>query len=352
MKSKAVIPLVIGVVIGLMAVKFGLNVIKKAKGSTASETVVVAKADIPALQPITADMLTTKQAAKSLLPKGCFSDPKKVVKRVTNSRVHAGLPLLSSMLAPPGTAPGLPVRIKPGFRAVSVKIDEVTGVAFQLKPGDFVDVIAVMKVPKEMLFGDLPETVSRTIIENVEVAAVGRSLESDEETDRGKPAKSATLLVKPEQIPRLHLAQTLGKITLSLRGSLGNEAAKMVYARQSELFEELGFKTRQNKMKERSGKSSPNVAPIQLGGKTDTGWAVTVVNGDSVDSVVYENDSSMKTKTVPKRGSTRGRRSGSSSQSPLTSMTAENLQTLAAQENGNKEATSKDEENKAPNSTE
>ena len=144
---------------------------------------------------------------------------------------------LWSMLAPPGTPGGMVGRIPPGYRAVSVKIDEVTGVAYQIKSGDWVDVIVVMDVDSGGM-GRSKHTVAEVILQNVQVLAMGRSVggSPDERGASTKPAKSATLLVRVEEAPRLHLAGTRGKITLAMRGSDDEITDDPVVADSSELF--------------------------------------------------------------------------------------------------------------------
>lgn len=219
MRSKAIIPLVVGLGVGLVALKLGVDAVRNAQGSQAAPVeieVVVATVDIRPTMQITPDVVVVKKTPKTpLLPPDAFSRIEEVVNRVTSKTVTAGMPLSPAVLAPEGTTPGLSVKIPEGHRAVSVKIDEVTGVAFQLLPGSFVDVLVVMDVTR----GRKKETMSRVILQNVQVAAVGQLL-GDPHDESGAPtrAKSVTLLVRVEDVPKLHLAQTKGKVTLAMRG--------------------------------------------------------------------------------------------------------------------------------------
>jgi len=223
MKSKAMIPLVLGLVIGLAALKLGMDAVHKAEGGqTASpETeVVVAAVDIGATMEVRPDAVVVKKTVSTpLLPSDAFGKIEDVVGRVTNKTIPAGTPLIPALLAPEGTVPGLQVTIPEGYRAVSVKITEVTGVAYQLVPGSFVDVLVVMDVKSAR---GKKQTMSRVILQNIAVAAVGQVRGDVAETESGRsgsiPAKSITLLVPVEDVPKLHLAQTKGKITLAMRG--------------------------------------------------------------------------------------------------------------------------------------
>jgi hypothetical protein len=110
-------------------------------------------------------------------------------------------------------------------------------VAYQIKPGDWVDVLVVMDIKGG---GKQKETIAEVILQNVEVAAVGRSgstTGSDGKPTR-RPAKSATLLVPDEEVPKLHLAATRGRISLALRGD-DDSLSERHTASMSETFESL-----------------------------------------------------------------------------------------------------------------
>jgi pilus assembly protein CpaB len=235
MKSKALIPLALGLVIGLVALKLGVDTVRKAKGTqtaTREIDVVVATVDIgPTLQ-ITPEMVVVKRTVPTpLLPRDAFTKTEEVVKRVSAKMIPAGTPLAASLLAPDGTLPGLQVKIQEGYRAVSVKIDEVTGVAYQLLPGTFVDVLVVMEVNRARQ----RETISRVILQNIQVAAVGQVLGKPGEETGSAHAKSATLLVLAEDVAKLHLAQTKGRITLAMRGGEDEMITSESNALESEL---------------------------------------------------------------------------------------------------------------------
>lgn len=224
MKGKAIIPLVLGLGIGLFAVKVAVDAIKKARGSTPAQTtiqVVRAKLDIDIYQAIAPEMVELVDTVEnSLIPEHTrLTSLEDVVGRVTAKAIPSASPILTSMLEPPGTPPGLLWRIPRGYRAVAVQIDEVTGVAYQIKPNDWVDVNFVMDVVSRGRDRG-KETISGVLFQNVQVALVGRSTprQQTEGTTRAKAAKSATLLIKKGEVKDLHLAQTKGKITLALRG--------------------------------------------------------------------------------------------------------------------------------------
>ena len=83
------------------------------------------------------------------------------------------------------------------------------------------------------------ETVAEVILQNIQVAAIGQTTteQSAESGQKVKPAKSATLLVTEEEVPKLHLAATRGKLTLAMRGDQDQATGKTAFARGSEVFD-------------------------------------------------------------------------------------------------------------------
>ena len=241
-KSKAIIPLALGLVVGLAALKLGVNAIQKAQGRqvVAPEIeVVVATVDINPTVEIRPDMVVVKKTVRTpLRPTDAFTKIEEVVGRVTCKTFPAGTPISPALLAPEGTLPGLQVKIQEGYRAVSVKIDEVTGVAYQLLPGSFVDVLVVMDVRR----GRRTETMSRVILQNIQVVAVGQLLGGTKDEGGSSRAKSVTLLVRVQDVPTLHLAQTKGRITLAMRGTEDELVANAVGALESDV---LGMKPKE-----------------------------------------------------------------------------------------------------------
>ena len=241
MKGKAIIPLILGLCVGLVAVKFLVDAIQEARGSTDKQTVsaVRARIDIDSYQKITEEMVELVETADDAFAPSFqrFSSIEEVVGQVTAKAIPQNAPVLKNMLAPEGTLPGMRGLVKEGYRAVSVRIDEVTGVAYQLHPGDWVDVIVVMDVNTG---GGRrgKETVAEVILQRVQIAAIGQARGSAQAQggSKVKPAKSATLLVLQEDVPKLHLAATRGKLTLAMRGEEDTKKGKPLFAKSSEVF--------------------------------------------------------------------------------------------------------------------
>lgn len=231
--NKAVIPLVVGLALGVVAIKMGLDVVKRAQGQNApggTADVVVAAKTIPLATEITKQMLTTVVTAKGLVPPGSFGDPNEVIGRVSRTEVGKGIPLVQGVLAPIGSAAGMPSRIPAGYRAVTVKVDEASQVGGFLQPKCRVDVAVVMTTK----VSGKNQTISRVILQNVEVAAVGQSLEG--EAAGATLSRSVTLLLQPDDVSKLHLASTKGKVRLAMRGQADAQFAMSETMTENELL--------------------------------------------------------------------------------------------------------------------
>jgi pilus assembly protein CpaB len=212
MKTRAIIPLIVGLAIGVFAIRSFLNVLKKARASDHTETVQVVRAstDIGATDQITEEMLETTEVPKSLVPPGAWADPSQIVGRVTCSVIPAGVPVVPALLAPEGTRPGMASLIPPGYRAMAIEIDEIAGVGGWLTPGSRVDVVAVLSGT-----GSTKGTVSKVILQNIEVSAVGQKIVS--EGPGAAVTRSVTIIVTPEQGNLVALAASKGRLRLSMR---------------------------------------------------------------------------------------------------------------------------------------
>lgn len=233
MNAKAIVPLVVGLGVGFVALKMALDKLQEARADAPGDVqeIVTASQEIPLGVEIVESMLHRASVPVSLLPKNSFTDPKDVIGRVANVTIYPGMWITESMLAPRGTPPGLVIKVPPGYRAVAVQVDEYTAVGGFLKPGSRVDVIAVIDVKRDRE----RYTISKTVLQDVEVAAVGQEMTSTHDAG-ATVTRSVTLIVRAEDAATLHLAATRGKIRLSLRNleDSGRYAAALVT--QDQLF--------------------------------------------------------------------------------------------------------------------
>jgi pilus assembly protein CpaB len=154
---------------------------------------------------------------KSAALQGAFADPAEIVGRGVIVPMDANEPVLESKLAPKNAGAGLMAAIPEGMRAVSVKVNDVIGVAGFVVPGARVDVILTGSPNNGSL------DAAKIILQNVEVLAAGQNVDRDSE---GKPvnAQVITLLVSPEDTEKLALVTNDGKIHLALRNPLDTDA--------------------------------------------------------------------------------------------------------------------------------
>jgi pilus assembly protein CpaB len=148
------------------------------------------------------------------IPTGAIFTPDQVVGRVVLLPISKNEPLTTMRVSSMGGADAVTASIPAGYRAVSVPINDVSGVSGLVQPGSKVDVLFTRP-------GNMAEAITSTILQNVKVLAVGRSLFPNQAVDP-KAAKMpvATLLVTPDDAQKLELAKNEGKISLSLRNPL------------------------------------------------------------------------------------------------------------------------------------
>jgi pilus assembly protein CpaB len=180
-----------------------------------TKPVVVARANLALGSELRADDLVTTQWPESSVPQGAFSDPSQIVGRGLIAAVVQHEPILPAKLASKEAGSGLPPVIPKGKRAVSVKVNEVIGVAGYVLPGTIVDVL--VNISPSMRPEDM---TSKVVLTQVPVLTSGTRMEQDLKDNKPVQVTVVTLLVTPEQAEKLALASTEGKIHLALRNPL------------------------------------------------------------------------------------------------------------------------------------
>ena len=212
MKSRrALIMLVFSVFLGIAAVLLAARWMGQ-QASNDRTTVLVAVRDLDLGQAITPAMVQTIAWPAGALPVGAFNDPKKLEGRVVRSSIFKGEPVLAPKLAPEGTKAGLDSIIKEGQRAITVKVNEVVGVAGFLAPGSFVDLLVNMKDERE-------NPISRVVLERIMVLAVAQEAQRPDES-KPKVVNAVTLEVTAGQAEKIDLARNIGTISLMLRNQV------------------------------------------------------------------------------------------------------------------------------------
>jgi pilus assembly protein CpaB len=194
------------------------NYVRNVPASAASvptRPVVVAALDLGVGAAIRPEDVRTIEWPAAALPAGVFEKPDDVVGRALVMPLIQNELVLPMKLASKEAGSGLPILIPEGERAVSVRVNEVIGVAGYVLPGTRVDVVAVASATDKKA-----DTTSKVVLTNVQVLAAGTKMEQDGDDSKPIPVTVVTLLVAPDQAERLTLASTEGKIQLALRNPL------------------------------------------------------------------------------------------------------------------------------------
>jgi pilus assembly protein CpaB len=184
-----------------------------------TQPVVVAAADLALGTELKKEDLAIVKFPKGAVPEGTFAQVSDVVGRGLIVTMIKNEPLLPGKMASKEAGAGLPPIIPEGMRAVSVRVNEVIGVAGYVLPGTRVDIVATASPSNQP--GD---TTSKVILSNVQVLTAGTRLEQDQEKGKPMQVTVVTLLVYPDQAERLALASNEGKIQLALRNPLDQGA--------------------------------------------------------------------------------------------------------------------------------
>lgn len=167
--------------------------------------VVIAAKDLDIGSVLGKENLSLADWPKANVPKGAFHQAEELEGRVVVAKVRAGTPLVAAELAAPGSGVGLVASIDPGKRAMSIRVDEVVGVAGFVLPNTFVDIMHVTGKPKRV----------ETVLKNIEVLAIAQQTFVEE--GKAKVVRTVTLELDPKQAEKLALKTHTGAIQLALR---------------------------------------------------------------------------------------------------------------------------------------
>lgn len=231
---KALALLVLAVATGLAAAVYAAGWVAQ-RANIASTKVVVAAVDIELGSKINPQMLTTADWPSESVPAGAFEDAAQLQDRVVKTGVLRGEAIVDRKLSPVGTQGGLSAVIAEGKRAMTVRVNDVVGVAGFALPGNYVDVM--VNAQQERGRGEAANQVSMTVLEQVLVLAVAQEAGRDE--TKPKVVSAVTLELSPADAEKLDLARSVGTLSLVLRNQLDKKPVVTTGITRSEL---LGFK--------------------------------------------------------------------------------------------------------------
>ena len=206
----------VAIVLGLAAVALASRwLLGQAPASAAH--IVVAGADASPGQRLSPELLKVADWPPESLPAGALTDPLKLSGRVLKTSVLKGEPLTEAKLAPVGTLGGLSALISEGKRAITVRVNDVIGVAGFALPGNFVDILVSTQSDSAAAAGR-EQAISKIVLERILVLAVAQEVGRDDTKPR--VVNAVTLEVAPEQAEKLDLARSIGNLSLVLRNQV------------------------------------------------------------------------------------------------------------------------------------
>jgi pilus assembly protein CpaB len=191
--------------------------------------IVVAKKDMSFGTTLASEHLKLVDFPKEAVPVGAYSSIDTVISQTTKVFLLEGEPILASKLSAIGG--GLSVRIPANLRAMSMKVNEVTGVSGFVLPGDRVDIVVTVEN-----VGGANVAVTKTILQDLEVLAAGAKTET--RNNQNITVQTVTVLVDPEGAEKLALGVHQGKVHLSLRNPVDHE---IVEAKSTDTRSVLGI---------------------------------------------------------------------------------------------------------------
>lgn len=214
MKGKINIILVIAVIFGLLAAwgtyQYLKHMEKTYKSSGNFVKVAVAKVKIPARQVINDQMVQFTEMPSNYVNPTALGNPGEVLGKVTRTEIYPGEQIIKNKLAganDPGE--GLAMMVEPGRRAMTVAVNDVTGVAGMLRPGDHVDVLGTVPVGND--------TLTSTIVQNIKILAVNKTTGNSPNDSKQPQTGNITLSLTPTEAQQLAMASEKGTIRVLLR---------------------------------------------------------------------------------------------------------------------------------------
>jgi pilus assembly protein CpaB len=229
MRNNNLIILVVALVLGGIAAVLARNwLANHARSSEAGVgTIVVAAAPLAFGTQLTAQNITEIPWSTSVLPQGAFATKQALLKdgrRMALALIARNEPILLGKVTAPNQPATLSSMLEPGKRAVTVRVDDVRGVAGFIQPGDLVDVVLIRTEAESRS----NESYSDIILQSAKVLAIDQV--TGERTEQPIIAKAVTLEVNVEDAQKILLAANIGRLSLILRqpAQASNDPAQRV----------------------------------------------------------------------------------------------------------------------------
>jgi len=246
-KIRPLLLIVLSVAIGVGAVAIALRWIAQ-RTDVASTQVVVAARDLAFGTQLREGMLEVIDWPASGTLRDPIADPKQIYQRVINTTIMRGEPVLANKLAAQGEKAGLSALLHEGNRAVTVKVNEIVGVAGFALPGNYVDVMVNAR-------GKNDQPISKIVLQRILVLALAQ----DTSTSETKPrvVNAVTLQVTPQQAEQIDLARSVGALSLVLRSQVDTGHVNTTGASMNDL------------LKPADPSSAPRIGPTRTSERTE-----------------------------------------------------------------------------------
>jgi pilus assembly protein CpaB len=282
---RSTVMLIIALIAGVAAVVLAAKWIQQ-QGTGSGGKIAVAVLEIQLGSRLSPEMIQMVDWPAGSVPSGSFTDPKALDGRVVKTTLSRGEPVQESKLAPVGTQGGLSAVVAEGKRAITVRVNDVIGVAGFALPGNYVDIM--VNTQKEATKGqDKDRAISKIVLEHILVLAVAQ--EANRDQTKPNVVNAVTLEVTPEQAEKLDLARSVGALSLVLRNQTDPNPSMTTGATKDSLLASTSEQpmvgpapqTHKEPVKHRA--ASAATAPLQSSGSN----CVEVIRGTTQTSACF-----------------------------------------------------------------
>lgn len=213
--SRGLLMLLVALVAGAAAVVFASQWMQAQ--SQAGGKIAIASIDIDIGARISPEQVKMVDWPTGSVPPGAFTEAALLDGRVSKTSLSRGEPIIEAKLAPQGSKGGLSAVVAEGKRAMTVRVNDVVGVAGFALPGNFVDIM-VNTQDEASRGNDKDRSISKIVLERILVLAVAQ--EANRDATKPKVVNAVTLEVSPGEAEKLDLARSVGTLSLVLRNQV------------------------------------------------------------------------------------------------------------------------------------
>ncbi len=252
--SRAILIIGVALVLALGAVVLAAKWMGE-QGPAGTRVVVAATEIGQGARILPASLQLTDWPAGSM-PPGAITDIKLLEGRIARGDIARGEPVLESKLAPAGTLGGLSAVVASGKRAMTVRVNDVVGVAGFALPGNYVDIL-VNLAPTNSDLAQNAGSISKIVLERILVLAVAQ--ESAVDDTKPRVVNAVTLELTPNEVEKLDLARSIGSLSLVLRNQIEAQPANTTGATRESV---LGLPALSAQAPAPVRDAAPRIAPV------------------------------------------------------------------------------------------